>query len=150
MPIARLVLLGRAVLVSVIITFTAPALLQLLPSSQHATAEATVAFGDSDDRNKEKEKEKREKEENQDRVLNGQVLDIDTLKNPPEVIVGSVDGLTVVKVLKTDEIARNGVHLGDYIQADGEKISEQLFEATQLSVSSRYKDDISENDNKDK
>ena len=78
------------------------------------------------------------------------MLDIDTLKNPPEVIVGSVDGLTVVKVLKTDEIARNGVHLGDYIQADGEKISEQLFEATQLSVSSRYKDDISENDNKDK
>ena len=150
MPIARLALLGRAVLVSVIITFTAPALLQLLPNSQHATAEATVAFGDSDDRNKEKEKEKREKEENQDRVLNGQVLDIDTLKNPPEVIVGSVDGLTVVKVLKTDEIARNGVHLGDYIQADGEKISEQLFEATQLSVSSRYKDDISENDNTDK
>jgi hypothetical protein len=98
-------------------------------------------------RNKEKEKERREKEENEDRVLNGQVLEIDTLKNPPEIVVGSVDGLTVVKVVKTDEITKNAVHLGDYIQADGEKISEQLFEATQLSVSSRYSDDISENDN---
>jgi hypothetical protein len=147
MPISRLLLLGRAVLLSAIITFTAPALLQLLPNSGHATAEATVALSDSDDKNKEKEKERREKEENEDRVLNGQVLDIDTLKDPPEIVVGSVDGLTVIKVLKTDEIAKNAVHLGDYIQADGEKVSEVLFEATQLSVSSRYSDDISENDN---
>jgi hypothetical protein len=49
MPIARWLLLGRAVLLSVIVTFTAPALLQLLPNSQHATAEATVALADSDD-----------------------------------------------------------------------------------------------------
>jgi ribosomal protein L9 len=150
MPIARLVLAGRAALLSVIITFTAPALLQLLPNSNHATAEATVAFGDSDGKNKEKDKEKREKAENEDRVINGQVLDIDTLKIPPEIVLGSVDGQTIVRVLKTDEIAKNGVHLGDYIQADGEKIHEQLFEATQLSVSSRYKGDISENDNNDK
>ena len=150
MPIRKLVLIGRAALLSVIVTFTAPTLLQLLPGSQHATAEATVAFGDSDDKNKEKEKERREKEQNEDRVLNGQVLDIDTLKNPPELVLGSVDGQTIVRVLKTDEIVRNGIHLGDYIQADGEKIHEQLFEATELSVSSRYSDDVSENDNKDK
>jgi ribosomal protein L9 len=149
MLIARLVLAGRAVLLSVIITFTAPALLQLLPGSPQATAEATVAFDKNDDKNKEKEKEKKEKAENEDRVMNGQVLEINSLKDPPELIVGSVDGETVIRVLKTDEIAKNGIHLGDYIQADGEKISEQLFEATMLSVSSRYTADISENDNKE-
>lgn len=149
MPIPRLWLAGRAVLLSVIITFTAPALLQLLPTSHHATAEATVAFGDNDGKDRDKEKEKREKAENEDRVMNGQVLEINSLKDPPELILGSVDGQTVVRVLKTDEIAKNGIHLGDYIQADGEKIHEQLFEATMLSVSSRYTGDISENDNKE-
>ena len=150
MPISRVWLAGRAVLLSVIITFTAPSLLQLLQISPHATAEATVAFGDSDGKNKEREKEKREKAENEDRVMNGQVLEINSLKDPPELILGSVDGQTVIRVLKTDEIAKNGIHLGDYIQADGEKIHEQLFEATMLSVSSRYTGDVSENDNNDK
>jgi ribosomal protein L9 len=149
MPISQVWLAGRAVLLSVVVTFTAPALLQLLPNSHHATAEATVAFGDSDGKNKEKEKEKKEKAENEDRVMNGQVLEINSLKDPPELILGSVDGQTVIRVLKTDEIAKNGIHLGDYIQADGEKIHEQLFEATMLSVSSRYTGDISENDNKE-
>ena len=149
MTFSRWWLAGRAVLLSAIITFTAPALLQLFPGSPQATAEATVAFGKDDDKNKEKEKDKREKAENEDRVMNGQVLEIDTIKNPPEIVLGSVDGQTIVRVLKTDEIAKNGIHLGDYIQADGEKIHEQLFEATMLSVSSRYTSDISENDNKE-
>ena len=149
MPIARFGLAGRAVLLTVIITFTAPAFLELSPGSHRATAEATVAYGKDDEKDKEKEKEKREKAENEDRVMNGQVLEINTLKDPPEIILGSVDGQTVVRVRKTDEITRNGVHLGDYIQADGEKIHEQLFEATMLSVSSRYTADISENDDKE-
>ena len=149
MPISRLWLAGRAVLLSVIITFTAPTILNLLQISQHATAEATVTYGKGDDKDKDKEKERREKAENEDRIINGQVLEIDSLKDPPELIIGSVDGQTVVRVLKTDEITKNGIHLGDYIQADGEKIHEQLFEATMLSVSSRYTADISENDNKE-
>ena len=149
MPISRWWLAGRAVLLSLIITFTAPAILNLLPTSHQATAEATVFYGKGDDKEKDKEKAKREKAENEDRVMNGQVLEIDTLKDPPEIILGSVDGQMIIRVLKTDEIAKNGIHLGDYIQADGEKIHEQLFEATMLSVSSRYTADISENDNKE-
>ena len=66
-----------------------------------------------------------------------------------QIIDRAAYGQTVVRVLKTDEIAKNGIHLGDYVQADGEKIHEQLFEATMLSVSSRYTADISENDNKE-
>lgn len=149
MPISRWWLAGRAVLLSLIITFTAPAIVHLLPTSHYATAEATVFYGKDDDKDKDKEKAKKEKAENEDRVLNGQVLEIDTLKNPPEIIIGSVDGQTVIRVLKTDEIALNGVRLGDYIEADGEKIHEQLFEATALSVSERYTGITSENDNKE-
>ena len=149
MPISRWLLAGRAVLLSLIITFTAPAIVHLLAISQHATVEATVSFGKGDDKDKDKEKAKQEKAENEDRVLNGQVLEIDTLKNPPEIIIGSVDGQTVIRVLKTDEIALNGIRLGDYIEANGEKLHEQLFEATQLSVSERYTGMTSENENKE-
>jgi len=118
--------------------------------AQHETAEATVLYGKNDEKDKDKEKEKREKQENEDRVMNGQVLEINTLKDPPEIIVGSVDGQTVIRVLKTDEIVRNGVGLGDFIEADGEKINEQLFEATSLSVSEHFSASETENDNKDK
>ena len=149
MPISRWLLAGRAVLLSLIITFTAPAIVHLLAIPQHATVEATVSFGKGDDKDKDKEKAKQEKAENEDRVLNGQVLEIDTLKNPPEIIIGSVDGQTVIRVLKTDEIALNGIRLGDYIEANGEKLHEQLFEATQLSVSEHYTGLTSENDNKE-
>ena len=149
MPISRLWLAGRAALLSLIITFTAPALLQILPNSHQSLAEATVLSGKNEDKDKNKEKEKREKQENADRVLNGQVLEINTLKDPPELVLGSVDGQTIVRVLKTDEIARNGVGLGDFIEASGEKIHEQLFEATQLSVSEHYTGMTSENDNKE-
>jgi hypothetical protein len=119
----------------------------MLPGDQQLTVEASV-MSQKDDKDKDKEKEKKEKAENEDRVINGQVLEIDTLKDPPEITLGSVDGQTIVRVLKTDEIARNGVHLGDYIEANGEKVHEQLFEATELSVSARYTGELEDNDNK--
>ncbi len=50
---------------------------------------------------------------------------------------------------KTDEIAINGVRLGDHIQAKGEKQSEVLFDATELSVSEHYSDAATD-DKKDK
>ena len=140
MPIARMVLAARAVLLSVVITFTAPTLLQLFPGSPQAIAEATVASDDkqNEEREKEKEKERREKQQYEDRVLNGQVLEIDTHKNPPEMIVGTVDGRATVRVLKTDEIAMNDVGVGDYVELTGEKINELLFEATEISVGQRF------------
>jgi hypothetical protein len=148
MQVSRLGTLVRVLLLSLILTFTTTALVPMLSSSERSTAVASVAFDKSDDKKKEKDKEKAEKDANEDRVINGQVLEINTLKDPPELILGSVDGETVVRVLKTDEIVRNGVRLGDYIQADGEKINEQLFEATQISVSEHYTGQQSENDNK--
>ena len=100
-----------------------------VPGAAVRVAAATVAQSSEKD-NKEKNKDKEQSEDSdQDHVLNGQVLEINTLKDPPELMVGSVDGLTVIRVLKTDEIALNGVRLGDYIEAIGEKQNEQLFDA---------------------
>ena len=152
MPTSRSWSILRAGSVGLMIALTATAVMPLLPDAVQATAEATVLYGKDEDGRKDKkqtEKEKREKQENADRVLQGQVLEIDTLKNPPELIVGSVDGKTVIRVLKTDEIAINGVQLGDHIEANGEKIHELLFEATQLSVSEHFSAFSTENDNKD-
>src|SRR4051812_9428371 len=143
--------LGQALLLGAAIIASTSALAAVVPihGAGVQVAEATVAQDDKDRRPK---GNNAGSDSDQDHILNGQVLDIDTLKDPPELVVGSVDGLTTVRVLKTDEIAMNGVHLGDYIQANGEKQSEVLFDATQLSVSERYSDPgtASSNDNKSK
>jgi hypothetical protein len=113
----------------------------LWPASHVGVAEASVAAGKNDDKEK-KEKEKERKHRDDDRgddfVLNGQVLEIDTRKDPPEMVVGTVDGRATVRVLKTDEIATNGVGVGDYVELTGEKINELLFEATEISVGQRF------------
>jgi hypothetical protein len=138
--------LGRAVLFSVVFT-GAIGLPCMLAIGGASVAEATVAQEKDHDK---KPSKNRGSDDDEDHVLNGQVLEFDTLKDPPELVIGSVDGQTVIRVLKTDEIAMNGVRLGDYIEAKGEKQSEVLFEATQLSVAERYTDASSNNDNKSK
>lgn len=142
--LGQALLLGASIIVGTsVLAATVP-----MPGASVQVAQATVAQEKDKDRQK---GSNAGSDDDEDHVLNGQVLDIDTLKDPPELVVGSVDGRTVVRVLKTDEIAINGVHLGDYIQANGEKQSEVLFEATQLSVSERYQGDTGNgNDNKKK
>jgi hypothetical protein len=125
---------ARMWLVGLVMVAAATALSGVLPGVGTQTAEASVAQDKQDDKDKEKKEQQQEQQEDEDHTLNGQVLDINTLKDPPEMIVGSVDGEVVVRVLKTDEIALNGVQVGDYVELDGEKIHEQLFEATQISV----------------
>src|SRR4051812_8374217 len=119
MGVSRLGSTVRALSVSLVLAVTTTALMPMLSTTERFTAEASVAFDKSDSKEKEKKEKAQERSQQEDRVLNGQVLEIDTLKDPPELIVGSVDGETVVRVLKTDEIAMNGVHLGDFIEADG-------------------------------
>jgi hypothetical protein len=142
--------LGRALFFGAVLITSTSALAVTLPSSGPSiqVAEASVVMKDDDDKDKDKNKNKGS-DDDQDHVITGQVLEIDTLKDPPELILGSVDGETVIRVIKTDEILINGVRLGDYIQANGEKQSERLFEATQLSVSEHYGEGNSDNDNND-
>jgi hypothetical protein len=145
--------LGRALLLGTAITAGTSLIAVALPTPGLSVriAEATVAQStDKDKQDKNKQRDRDEQNADQDRVLNGQVLDINTLKDPPELIVGTVDGQAVVRVMKTDEIVRNGVRLGDYIEADGEKQSEQLFFADSLSVSEHFKGDDSGNSNDNK
>ena len=103
-----------------------------------------VGYAGKNDENKDKKNSKeneKERSQREDRELAGQVLEINTLKDPPELYVANADGIVTVKMLKTDEIARNGVRLGDHISAIGEKINELLFEATELSVDAHLGDD---------
>src|SRR5262245_28729404 len=113
--LARALLLGT-VLIAGTSTFAAT-----LPDTGLSVrvAEATVAQADKEDRRP--KGTNKGSDDDEDHVMNGQVLEIDTLKEPPELIVASVDGQAVIRVLKTDEIAINGVRLGDHIQAKGEK-----------------------------
>ena len=143
--VGRALLLGTAIIAGTsTLAVTVP-----MPGMGIRVALTTVAQAKDDDK---KDKDKQNESDDEDHVLNGQVLEINTLKDPPELVVGSVDGLAVIRSLKTDEIAINGVHLGDYIQARGEKQSEVLFDATELSVSERFKgeDTSTNNDNKNK
>ena len=130
--------LTRALVLAAAVAFTTASVGPVL------TGDVSVALADrngnkdkNDDKNKENKKNQGN-DEDEDHVLRGQVLLIDTLREPPQVVIGTMDGPSVVKVLKTDEIAINGVGLGDHIEVTGEKISELLFEATQISVSERY------------
>lgn len=141
---------GRAAFLGLVIVGASSGVALTASQAGVRTAEAIVAQSKAKDDNKSGSKKNQGSDSDPDHVLNAQVLEIDTLKDPPEMVVGSVDGQTVVRVLKTDEIAINGVGIGDYVELNGEKINEQLFEATQISVSERFKDTSSNNDNKSK
>ena len=103
------------------------------PGVDTPIAEAGVAQGKDDDKKDKKDRD-RNQDDDEDHTLNGQVLEINADKDPPEMIVGTIDGEALVRVLKTDEIALNGVKVGDYVELNGEKLDELLFEATQISV----------------
>src|SRR5688572_25007324 len=122
---ARMLAVGVALMVAV------TALMGVFPVTSVSTVEASVSAGKDDDK---KDTKDQDQDRDEDHTLNGQVLEINTDKDPPEMIVGTVDGQAVVRVLKTDEIALNGVKVGDYVELNGEKLDELLYEATEISV----------------
>jgi hypothetical protein len=128
---------SRLLLVAVIVS---AAIGVLAPFTVTSLVQASVLTDKKDEKEKKEKSEKKNKDDDrgEDFVLNGQVLEIDTSKDPPEMVVGTVDGRATVRVLKTDEIAINGVGVGDYVELTGEKINELLFEATQISVGQRF------------
>ena len=148
MQVTKIGSIARLGLLSGIVIFAGSWLTSMPPISQPSIVQASVSSNEDRDKDKNKDKQNNRDDHNEDHVLNGQVLEVDTDKDPPELVLGSLDGRTVVRVLKTDEIAMNGVGVGDYVELNGEKVSERLFEATQISVSERYSGAQSENDNK--
>jgi ribosomal protein L12E/L44/L45/RPP1/RPP2 len=126
---------ARLLLMAVIVSTAIGA---LAPLTTTPPAQASVLNDKKDDKEKDKKEKHKDDDRGDDFVLNGQVLEIDTHKDPPEMVVGTVDGHARVRVLKTDEIAVNGVGVGDYVELTGEKINELLFEATEISVGQRF------------
>jgi hypothetical protein len=112
---------------------------------------AAPSFDDDKDKKGKKEDAKTDKQrsERDDRQTTGQVLEIDTLKSPPVMIIANADGLVTVRCLKTDIIALNGVRLGDHVTVTGEKISEIEFEAQDMTVDGHLGDDDDDDDEDD-
>jgi hypothetical protein len=80
-----------------------------------------------------------------DRQTSGQVLEINTLKNPPEMWIANTDGVVHVRMLTTDLIEKNSVRLGDHVTVIGEKVSEVQFDCQELSIDG-HMEDIEEDD----
>ena len=131
----------------VVATLAVTVVVPFAPGLPIPTAEASVAAGRKDDGKDKKDAKRKDDDKGEDFVLNGQVLEIHTEKNPPEMIVGTVDGRARVRVLKTDEIAKNAVEVGDYVELTGEKVNELLFNADEISVGERASASSSGDDN---
>ena len=106
--------------------------------------------GDEDDKSnpgrKEEERSEQFRSQRDDRQITGQVLEINSLLETPEMTVANVDGKVRVRMLTTDLIAKNGVRLGDHVTLIGEKISEVEFECQEMSVDGHLGDDPDEED----
>jgi hypothetical protein len=110
---------------------------------------AGVASADNDDnRRKSSSDIELERSQAEDRETAGQVLEINTLKNPPELVLAVIEGRQLVRMLKTDEIAINAVRLGDHISVVGEKISEIEFEGNYIRVDEHYRANQKDKDKK--
>jgi len=123
----------RMLTVGVVLASALSLLSGAFPGTGAPVVEAGVVQSKDDDKKDKKDRDQHQ-DEDEDHTLNGQVLEINADKVPPEMIVGTIDGDALVRVLKTDEIALNGVKVGDYVELNGEKLDELLFEATQISV----------------
>lgn len=103
----------------------------------HLAGRPTTSVALARDDNDKKDNKNRGNDDDEDHVARGMVLEINTLKDPPELIIGGFDGEMVVRVVKTDEVSLKGVRLCDHLKLDGEKIHEYLFEATQIEVETK-------------
>ena len=105
---------------------------------------------DDDDKNRKGDREERASEkfrsERDDHQVTGQVLEINSLSDPPTMMVATVDGKMAVRLLTKDLIPKNAVRLGDHVTLIGEKISEVEFECQEMSVDGHLGDDQEEDD----
>ena len=96
---------------------------------------------------REEERSEQFRSQRDDRQTTGQVLEINTLKDPPEMWIANMDGIVHVKMLTTDLIEKNAVRLGDHVTVIGEKLSEVEFDAQEMSIDGHLGDDPNDNTN---
>ena len=128
----------RVLVLALALTLGASSLEVALSSFQASVASAQESEKRGD-KNDPKNNKNIGNDDDEDHFARGQVIGINTLADPPELTVAGFDGEMLVRVLKTDEIALNGVKLCYHIQMEGEKIHEYLFEATKLEVEEKKK-----------
>jgi hypothetical protein len=130
----------RSALIALAATLAVPSIAYGAPS-----------FSDDDDKKKGKKedaKTDKSRSERDDRQTTGQVLEIDTLKDPPEMRIANTDGVVKVKMLTKDLIEKNGVRLGDHVTLIGEKVSEVEFECQDMTVDGHL-GDVDDDDDDD-
>ena len=127
----------RALVLVLALTLGASSLEVAVSSSQVSVARAQEAK--RGDKNDSKDNKNIGHDDDEDHVARGQVISINTLADPPELTLAGFDGEMIVRVLKTDEIALNGVRLCYHIEVESEKIHEYLFEATKIDIDTKKK-----------
>jgi hypothetical protein len=76
-------------------------------------------------------------DDGEERNLEGQVIELYSDREPPEMVVAQLGGDITARVLKTDEIAIWGVQVGDYVHLQGE-YDGGVFNANSLDVTERF------------
>jgi hypothetical protein len=97
---------------------------------------------DTDKPRKETETERQQRERTDrsgkdDVHAEGNVTAVACEAAPPTVTIANRDGLVTVRLLGEAAKACGRTRVGDYLEADGEKLTEQLFEATDVNVQRR-------------
>jgi hypothetical protein len=91
-----------------------------------------------EERERETEEERRQRagtnQGNKDDAVEGDVLETRCDQSWPAVVVANRDGAVEVKLLEEAQQTCRSIQVGDYLEADGEKQHEQLFEATEVTV----------------
>jgi hypothetical protein len=71
-----------------------------------------------------------------DRRISGSIVAINTLVDPNEIVLGTLDGPVTVKMFGKDApflVKQSGVRVGEYIEVVGYKENESLFFADTIS-----------------
>jgi hypothetical protein len=84
-------------------------------------------------------------DDSDERNIEGQVLELHSDTNPPEVLIGTL-GENVWARIYNDQLNRSGIEVGDYVHLQGEFGEHNIFDAYQVNVDSKYGDNGNDND----
>jgi len=69
-----------------------------------------------------------------DTHVEGNVVEAHSEARPPYVVIANRDGLVEVRLLGEAATSAGSIQVGDYLQVEGEKQTEALFEATDVTI----------------
>jgi hypothetical protein len=90
--------------------------------------------GDDDERRQRREHDQREQSGHDDRATEGSVIETRCDAAWPSVVIANRDGDVEVRLVKDAVSACRSIQAGDYLEVDGEKQTEQLFDASDVTI----------------